>query len=133
MLSDLLSNLFLMLIIFAYCLILTEALELLFAFIFRVRNRKDLGLVALANALTNPWVVFLVSVNADKHFTYTIILPILELTAIAVEAFIYRKYSQTIRYPIWLSIGANLFSLIVGTLIGTFMVMLLIAFSMYKF
>ncbi|MDO5297097.1 MAG: hypothetical protein Q4F00_10815 [bacterium] len=132
MFGDILSNLLIMLIVFAYCLFLTEVLELLFAFIFGVR-RKDLGLVALANALTNPWVVFLVSVNADKHFTYTIILPILELTAIAVEAFIYRKYSQTIRYPIWLSIGANLFSLIVGTLIGTFMVMLLIAFSMYKF
>ena len=132
MFGDILSNLLIMLIVFAYCLFLTEVLELLFAFIFRVRG-KDLGLVALANALTNPWVVFIFSFFSTKNIGYVLVLPALEIAAAAVEAFIYKRYSRTIRYPVWLSIGANLFSLIGGTLIGALLVMLMIAFEMHGF
>ena len=122
-----------MLMVFAYCLVLTEVLELLFAFVFRVRNKKDLGLIALANALTNPWVVFIFSFFSTEKLGYFLVLPALEIAAAAVEAFIYKKYSKTIRYPIWLSVGANLFSLIAGTLFGALLVMLMIAFEMHGF
>ena len=132
MFGDILSNLLIMLIVFAYCLFLTEVLELLFALIFGVRG-KDLGLVALANALTNPWVVFIFSFFSAEKYGYYLVLPILEIAAAAVEAFIYKKYSQTIRYPVWLSIGANLFSLTAGTFIGALLVMLMIAFEMHGF
>ena len=132
MFGDILSNLLIMLIVFAYCLFLTEVLELLFALIFGVRG-KDLGLVALANALTNPWVVFIFSFFSAEKYGYYLVLPILEIAAAAVEAFIYKKYSQTIRYPVWLSIGANLFSLTAGTFIGALLVMLMIAFEMHVF
>ena len=132
MFGDILSNVLIMLIVFAYCLFLTEVLELLFAFIFGVRG-KDLGLVALANALTNPWVVFIFSFFSAKTYGYYIVLPILEIAAAAAEAFIYKRYSKTIRYPVWLSVGANLFSLTAGTFIGTLLIMLMIAFEMHGF
>lgn len=132
MFGDILSNVLIMLIVFAYCLFLTEVLELLFAFIFGVR-RKDLGLVALANALTNPWVVFIFSFFSTETYGYYIVLPILEIAAVTVEAFVYKKYSQTIRYPGWLSVGANLFSLTAGTFIGALLVMLMIAVEMHGF
>ncbi len=108
--SDILSDLLATIIVFGYCLFITEVMELLVALLFGVRNKKDLGLVALANALTNPWLVFIVLLFIDNSLTYTIGLPVLEIAAVAVEAYIYKKYSTAIRHPVYMSIAANLVS-----------------------
>ena len=129
MAAELFSDLLLIAIIMAYCLFITEVLELLFALIFGVRNKKDLGLVALANALTNPWVVFIFSLVADNGIAYFVILPCLEIAAVAVEAFIYKRYSKSIRYPVYLAIGANLVSLILGVIISIVLIVLMIIAS----
>ncbi len=117
--SEILSDLLLLVFVFGYCLFLTEVLELLVALLFGVRNKKDLGLVALANALTNPWLVFIVLLFLENRLTYTIGLPVLEIAAVAVEAYIYKKYSAAIRHPVIMSITANLVSFFIGLLIST--------------
>ena len=127
--SDILGDLLIIIIIFGFCFFITEVLELLVALLFGVRNKKDLGLVALANALTNPWVVFFVLLFLNNRFTYTISLPILEIAAVAEEAYLYKKYSTAIRHPVIMSITANIVSFLIGLLISTTLLVLAIIAS----
>ncbi|MBQ7569288.1 hypothetical protein IJT17_10875 [bacterium] len=106
-----------LLIIFAYCLTVTVSTELIFALMCCLRSRDDLKLVALANVLTNPWVVFANALLADTNLQELGLIA-LEAAAIACEAYIYHKYCPTLKHPIGFSIGANAFSLASGYLIA---------------
>lgn len=98
---------------FAVCLGLTVLAELTFAALCHVWNRHDLWLVALVNAVTNPWVVYLYALATEVNWEEQAFLP-LEIGAIATEAVLYRRYSLTIKYPWLFAAGANIFSVGIG-------------------
>lgn len=98
-------------------LTLTLILELFFALIFKVRG-KALLLTIFANILTNPAVVVLYLLFC-RHYTFpeAVVISILEISAVVVEAVIYK--TSGIKRPFLLSLGANAFSYLCGLLIGS--------------
>ncbi len=76
------------------CLISTIIIELILVLILKVKNKKDILNILLVNTLTNP---LLVCISAFiKYFygisTYNICILFLELIAILIEGYIYKKY-----------------------------------------
>ena len=84
----------------------------------RKRCKKDLLLVMLVNLLTNPVVVLLywIAVLFTKWNTAIVIIP-LELFAIVVEGYYYKKYGRDFKYPCLFSLTANMCSFWIGVLI----------------
>ena len=99
------------------CLLLTIVIEVLFALLFKVRDRKDILNVILANIITNPIVVILphyISFNYGFKL-YDVILIILEILTVIVEGFIYQKYLKYKKInPYLLSLLLNLLSYFIG-------------------
>ena len=107
-----------MLIILAVSLGLTLLLELGFALLCGVKQKRELLVVFLVNVLTNPAVVLL-------HYAARLwgwpVLPVtlaLECAAVAVEWLCYRACSRTIPHPFRFALAANAFSYGVGCLIN---------------
>lgn len=100
-----------MLKVLAVSLLLTLAFEGLFALLWGLRGRRELGLTALVNCLTNPPVVLLHH-TAVVFWRWNGILAtvILETAAVLVEWRCYRAYSEQIRRPFLFALLANLIS-----------------------
>ena len=99
-------------------LALTLALESGFFLLVGKRGRKDLLLLLLANAFTNPIVVlsFWLAVLYAGWNAYIILIP-LELFAVLAEGRIYKKYGDGFRRPYLFSLAANMFSFWAGELV----------------
>ena len=98
---------------------LTILIELLFAIIIGIRNKKDLLLVGLVNILTNPPVVlayYILIFYAGIGGIY-IKVP-LEITVILVEMYYYKSYGNTFKHPFWFSFFANAVSFGIGEIIN---------------
>lgn len=96
-------------------LILTLLLEVGFALIYGIRDRKDIVLLILVNILTNPLVVL----SYYLIINYTVVngliaIVVLELMAIFTEGYYYRTYGKTFRRPLLFSVYINLFSYLTG-------------------
>lgn len=103
----------------AVSLSLTLVFELIFAFSFRVRTKREILLVVLVNVLTNPIVVLTFYMAYLYAFLNLIVLTVvMEAGAVITEALLYRRFSQVIRHPWWFSIGANAFSYLMGEAIN---------------
>lgn len=89
-------------------LVLTVLVEGVFALAWGLRGR-DLGLLVLVNALTNPLVVLI------HGLTEWVVLP--ELWAIGTEWFLYRTLENQLKKPFLFALGANLFSYTVGEIL----------------
>lgn len=96
------------LIDFLLPLSLTLLLEGAVALVWKLRKR-DWLLFALANVLTNPAVVLL-----HAMFPGPAVTAALELSAVAVEGFCYRRLGHAIRRPWLFSLCANAFSFCLG-------------------
>lgn len=107
-----------MLIPFLAPLVLTIALEELFALIWGLRGRRQLVLVALVNCLTNPPVNLLYDllVLARGLSSWKVTL-FLETIVVLVEWDCYRRLEEGIRRPFLLALLANLFSYSAGWLL----------------
>ena len=102
----------------AISLSLTLAIEIIFAMIFRVTNKKDLLLIILVNFITNPSLVFLQNlIGGLTYMDSELLLFILEIPVFVVEALLLRLYSEKIRRPVLFAVGANLSSYLIGHLI----------------
>ena len=103
--------------IMVMCLIITLVIELFFAWLFKVRKKKDFINVALANIITNPIVVItprFISFNYG-FYLYDICLIILEILTVIVEGFLYQRYLQYKKInPYLLSLLLNLLSYFIG-------------------
>ncbi len=100
-------------------LLFTVVLELCFAFLWGIRDKKDILLLVLVNLLTNPFVVlthYLVTYYTDINPLVIIIL--LEVTAALTEGYYFRNHGNTYRKPMLFAIGANLFSYCTGRIIN---------------
>lgn len=110
-----------MLPIFALALGLTFLLELLVAWLCRLRGR-DYLLVILVNILTNPAVVYL-------NMVCEVLFPAgnglwqipLEAAAIAIEGLCYARFARAIRRPWMFALVANIFSYCCGLLLSAFL------------
>lgn len=96
---------------FAVSLGLTLLIELSLAALFKVRTKRGLLIVLLANVLTNPAVVFLCM--ALGPFLGKFYLPfqlLAEAVAVFVEAYVYRQFQADLRAslrPFLLSLVLN--------------------------
>jgi hypothetical protein len=99
-------------------LILTLLLEEGFALISGIRHRKDLLLVFLVNALTNPVVVLCyILATAYAGWSPIPVLLFLETAAFVSEALYYKAYAATIAHPFRFSALANAASFGIGLVI----------------
>lgn len=100
-----------MLTVLGVSLALTLGFELAFALLWGVRGKRELGLAALVNCLTNPPVVLLhytaVSLWRWPEGPVTFVL---EAAAVVVEWRCYRAFSEQIKRPFLFALLANLFS-----------------------
>lgn len=93
---------------------LTVALEECFGWLAGVRDSWNLMLIVLVNILTNPAVVFLYYVNyLYLGWNRAAVTLALEAAAVAAEAVCYRAAGK-MRHPWLFSVGANLFSFVLG-------------------
>ena len=108
-----------MLAVLAVSLLLTLALEEGFALAWGVRGRRELGLAALANCLTNPPAVLLYyTATGLWHWNAVWVTLVLETAAVLVEWRCYRAFSEQVKKPFLFALLANLFSYGVGCAIN---------------
>ena len=97
---------------------LTVILETVFLLAAGKRGRRDLLLLVLANVVTNPAVVLIYSVAAAYTGLHrAVIITPLEITAVFIEGYYYKKYGADFRRPYLFSVAANAFSYGAGFLI----------------
>jgi len=104
----------------AVSLLLTLIFEIGFYFAVKNRtcNKKDLLLLVLVNVITNPVVVsvyWLVRLYTGLN-VYLAIVP-LEVGAVFIEGWHYKRYGQDFKHPYVFSVFANGFSYGLGVLI----------------
>lgn len=103
----------------AMSLALTLVLEELFALIWGLRGRQELGTVALVNILTNPPVVLAYHTAVGLLGWNTLaVTVVLETTAVLVEWRYYCLCSRQLKRPFLFALLANLFSYVTGRLIS---------------
>lgn len=108
-----------MLKILAISLLLTLLFEELFALLRGLRGRRELGLVALVNCLTNPPVVLLYYTAAGLWgWNWMLVTVVLEAAAVLVEWLCYRAYSEQVKSPFLFALLINLFSYGFGCIIN---------------
>lgn len=108
-----------MLKILAVSLVLTLVFEELFALAWGLRGRRELGLVALVNVLTNPPVVLLYHTAAGLlGWNAALVTAVLEAGAVLVEWRCYQAYSEQVKKPFWFALLVNLFSYGAGCVIN---------------
>ena len=103
------------------CLLCTIIIEVVMAFILRVRDKKDYLNIMLVNIITNPIVVSLPVFIYVKYGykEYIISLITLELLTVLTEGLIYLKVLKYKRInPILLSLILNASSYLIGEVIN---------------
>ena len=103
----------------AVSLALTLLLEEGFALAWGLRGRRELGLAALVNCLTNPPAV-LFHYTAVRMWGWPPVWTevLLETGVVLVEWRCYRAFSERLRRPFLFSLLANAFSYGVGCLLN---------------
>lgn len=104
------------------CLFFTLLIELLFAFILKLRNKRDYLNIILVNIITNPILVistYIIGVlygNSIKDSTTYI----LEILVVIVEGFIYKKFLDYKKIDgYFLSFILNACSYLIGLVISS--------------
>lgn len=93
---------------------LTLLLESIFGLIWGVKGKRDWLLLLLVNVVTNPIVVTL-------HYcvsSFWVVTVVLEVFAVVVEGFAYRKWGHTTHPAFLFALCANVFSYFSGLLIN---------------
>ena len=99
-------------------LFLTLVLELFFVWRVGKASKRDLLLAFLVNVLTNPFVVSMYYITFFyTNWNQTLVICVLEVSAVLVEWICYKKCGEKITYPFLLSAGANGFSYFLGGVI----------------
>lgn len=98
---------------------LTLMLELFYAVFWGFRKKEELCLIALANVLTNPIVVFVFYYVRFKRINvhYGWVTLFMEIFAFVTESLLYQRFSRKIIRPWLFSLSANAFSYAIGELL----------------
>lgn len=96
-------------------LVLTIVIEVPLAALIGIRKKKDLLLVLLVNIVTNP-VVVLSYYTLARVTSWNLwgIKAVLEVLAIACEAWYYDRYGTKIKHPIGIAVLLNAISFGIG-------------------
>ena len=116
-------NVFLIPYYMARALALTILFETGLALILGVRKKRDIAVVVLAQALTNPpLVITLMLINLRCGFTiYCAAVAVLEILAFLAEGVVYKKTLDFKKInPFLLSLILNVFSFSAGQVINHF-------------
>ena len=103
------------------CLILTIIIEVIIGLILKIKNKKDILNIILANIITNPIVVSIpVYINIKFGLLErNICLIILEILTLFVEEFIYKKVLNYKKInPYLISLIINMSSYLIGEIIN---------------
>lgn len=103
------------------CLILTIIIEVIIGLILKIKNKKDILNIILANIITNPIVVSIpVYINIKFGLLErNICLIILEIITLFVEGFIYKKVLNYKKInPYLISLILNMSSYLIGEIIN---------------
>ena len=97
-------------------LLLTELIELSAALL--LKKREDIGLIALANLMTNPAVVYLsLLTKALRPGLYPAAAAVTELLAVLAEGYAYKRRAAQIARPMLFSLCMNALSFGTGLVI----------------
>lgn len=108
-----------MLTVLAVSLLLTLVFEEGFALLWGLRGKRELGLVALMNCLTNPPVVLLYHTAVGlRHWNDLLVTAALEGLAVLVEWRCCRAFSEQVKRPFLFALLINLFSYGAGCVIN---------------
>jgi len=103
------------------CLICTIIVEVLIAFIFKIKSKKDYINIILVNMVTNPLVVvipYIFYLYIGIYYRYISLL-ILEVLTILIEGYIYKKTLQINQNKCYkLSLMLNISSYLIGLIIN---------------
>ena len=105
-------------LLFLRPLLRTVLIEGIAAWLFGIRNRRDLMLIVLVNAFTNPLLHLLAREFRTVIFgkaASVLVLAVLELLVVFTEGWIYQKGSE-MSHPYRISIILNMCSLTGGLL-----------------
>lgn len=103
------------------CLICTIIIEVIVAYILRIKDKKDISNIILVNVLTNPLVVSIpIYMMVKYNYNMRIIsLIVLEILTVIVEGLIYLKVLKYKKInPFIISIILNLSSYLIGEIIN---------------
>ena len=102
-------------------LFLTLIIEITICIILGIRKKEDIKVVICANICTNPIVVYIANciiILNGFNIMYWTIVAILEISAVIVEAIIYKKCLKFNKYnPFIISLICNIISFGIGLLI----------------
>jgi hypothetical protein len=99
---------------------LTVVLEVIFVLALKNRDIRLLVLIVLINILTNPPTVLIYTLLTQYgNFSPLYITLGLEMLVIFVEYRYLKSYRENMKYPLWLSIGMNVFSYTAGRIINS--------------
>ena len=108
-----------MLKIMAVSLLLTLALEGIFALCWGLRSKRELTIVALVNIMTNPAVVLLYHTCVGLFgWSAVLVTIVLECAAVLAEWIAYRACSEVLKGPFLFALLANAFSYGVGCIVN---------------
>lgn len=103
------------------CLICTIIIEVIVAYILRIKDKKDISNIILVNVVTNPLVVSIpIYMMVKYNYNMRIIsLIVLEILTVIVEGLIYLKVLKYKKMnPFIISIILNLSSYLIGEIIN---------------
>ena len=100
-------------------LLMTLMLELTISYAMGVKEKYDFKIIALANIITNPIVVYISNlVLMGNYPIYKIVVFILEVSAIITEYLIFKKYIKYYKKSVFkLSLINNIISFFTGVII----------------
>lgn len=102
------------LLILAVSLILTEIFEILYAFIYGLRQRGEFFLLILINVITNPCAVILAYLGGNS----LVITLLIEILVVIIEGGLYSLYSETVKKPYTFALCINALSYFTGVIIN---------------
>lgn len=92
-------------------LLLTLLFEEGFAFLWGLRGRRELTIIALVNLLTNPVVVLAYHTTTDLFgWPPVLVTAVLETGAVVVEWYFLKACSEQLKRPFLFALLANTFS-----------------------
>jgi len=105
------------------CLLLTIIVEVIVAYILKVKDKYDFINIVLVNILTNPLLVSIINLISINYGTKlsNICLFIFEVLVVSIEGLIYKKYLSFKKInPFVLSLILNVCSYLSGLLLYLF-------------
>ena len=108
-----------LILIITVLIILTQGIELLFAFFTGIRSKGELLLIFYANIAVNTPSILISRLcyyfGGVSLYKYAFLLEILVVT---VEGIIFSKYSKSIKHPFIFAFAINALSFTAGLIVG---------------